>query len=281
MSAGPTARDPSSFVKSFTFGDGILDECRAVAAGASRLVPQFAAAARAVQACLQPGAETPAVLVAGWPVDRLSTAELKLAYLAFGNLVGQVVDQSRDFKNNAINDVAAQQGQTRGSRSQCSMPMHTDAAGNEIKHDITALLCVTPSRGDGQTPFVCVDQVYTELQDSHPEVLAILERGFFYKCTGGDDVMPYSKERIPVLRRTSEGEIESFFAEKYVDKSRLTAEEHFALQVFVQAAERQERHLDFSWRHGDALFWNNSRVLHGRRAYSDPTRHLLRLWVQR
>jgi len=125
-----------------------------------------------------------------------------------------------------------------------------------------------------------VEQVYEELQDSHPEVLERLARGFFYKGTGGDDVMPFSKQRVPTLRRTPEGRIESFFAEKYVDKDRLTDEDKFALRVFVEAAERQDRQLDVNWKSGDALFWNNWGALHGRRAYSDPARHLLRLWIK-
>lgn len=280
MAAGPEALEPNIFINSFSFGAGIVDECRALAADSSRLGPQLTAASKAVQACVQTGANAPCVFLAGWPVNELSLEELKRAYIAFGNYVGQVVDQSRDLGNNALNDVRAQEGQSRGSRSQCSMPMHTDAAGNEIKHEVNALLCVKPSLGDGQTPFACVEQVYQEIQDSHPEVLQILDRGFFYKPTGKDDVMLFAKQRVPVLRKNKAGCVESFFAEKYVDKSRLSAEESFALKVFVQAAERQEQHIEFNWRRGDALFWNNFRALHGRRQYSDPERHLLRLWVR-
>jgi len=266
------------FFNVFAFRSGIVEECRRLAADAGALGPQLGAAAEAVKALRDSSAGALGVVLAGWPVDELSEKDIRQAYVGFGNHVGRVVDQSRDLGNNAINDVHARPGELRGSRSQCSMPMHTDAAGNERHHEFNALLCVQPSAGDGQTPFASADQIYEDLRLSDPGALDILARGFFYRHPGGSDVMPFTQERVPALR-CSAGRVETFFAEKYVDKGRLTEVERAAMTKFVQAAENS-KHVDMNWFRGDAVFWHNHRTLHGRRAYTDPARRLLRLWVR-
>jgi len=266
------------FFKVFAFQSGIVEECQRLAADASDLGPQLGAAAEAVKALRDSSAEALGVMLTGWPIDKLSDDELRQAYVGFGKHVGSVVDQSRDLGNNAINDVHARPGEHRGSRSQCAMPLHTDAAGCEIHHEFNALLCVQPSVGDGQTPFVSAEEIYEDLRESNPRALDIVTKGFFYRHPGGNDVMPFTEERVPALR-FSEGRVETVFAEKYVDKERLTEEELVAMNAFIQAAKNCRRQVDVNWCRGDAAFWHNRRSLHGRRHFTDPARRLLRLWV--
>lgn len=142
--------------------------------------------------------------------------------------MGRVVNQSRALGNNALNDVHARPGEKRGSRSLCAMPVHTDAAGNDVHQEFNV--------------------------QSDPGALDILARGFFDRHPGGDDVMPFTQGRVPALR-FSAGRVGTVFAEKYVDKERLTEEERAAMNTSI-------RQMNVNWFRGDAAFWHNHRSLH-------------------
>lgn len=223
-------------------------------------------------------------VVAGWPVDDFSYEENVTAFCGVAAHLGEIVVQNHE--GHAVVDIRDEgmpySHLSRGYRSNKHLPFHTDGS------DLVGLLCLGEAASGGESLLVSVTQVFNVILEEKPEILEILERGFYHHRRGqhGAGENPLSEHRIPVFSFT-DGYLHSCYNRNpidWVEKEGVTlaAEEKAALDYLDSIIERPEMALETGLRKGDMQFLNNFVIFHSRTAYEDrgTRRHLVRLWLE-
>jgi hypothetical protein len=226
-------------------------------------------------------------LLRGFPVDRLSQAELEIVFWGVGLRLGRPVSQSvmGDRLGHVI-DVTAEDPHARAYRNPSELTPHTDPA------DMLSFLCIRPARRGGVSRFVSSLTIHEEIRRQRPDLLEILYRGFRYHRLGeqGPDDPPITPHRIPVFSE-KDGLVSCRYVRHYIEVAadedpdiEITPDEREALEYFEAQAARPDLHTEFTLAPGEAIFANNFTVMHARTGFedhSDPERkrHLLRLWL--
>jgi hypothetical protein len=224
-------------------------------------------------------------LIRGMDIERYNVQELKMALQVIGNHMGLVGPQEGRPKSigevRDVNPVDKSHYYHQGG----PLPMHMDPV------DVAGLLCIREAKHGGSSRIVSSITVHNEILKSHPDLLAILYRGYrqrrrdhrrnggpkltdFY-CPvfaelEGDVVCNYLPR--PILLTAQEGLVE------------FSREEREALEILDRTAAREDLCLKMDFQPGDIQFVNNRHIMHGRDDYEDHPelerrRLLLRLWV--
>lgn len=226
------------------------------------------------------------VVLAGLPVDRLSTEEMGYLYWGLGTHLGVGVSQSAmgDRLGHVI-DVSGKDPRQRAYRNSCELTLHTDLS------DIISLCSLRCAEQGGESLFASALAVHNEMLEKHPEELAILYRGFPYHRFGeqGPDQEPITPYRVPHFANV-EGQVSLRYVRQYIELAAdeagppLSDQERAALDTFDAIARRPDMAVEFMLEPGEAVFVNNLTVMHARRGFDDGAqteakRHLLRLWL--
>lgn len=228
------------------------------------------------------------VLLRGMPIDGLSREEAIRAYVGVashfgtplsqngkGHLVGHVIDLGRD----------ASDPKTRIYTTSIRQLFHTDSC------DIVGLLCLHPAKAGGASAIASSTAVVREMERRRPDLVAVLERPFWYDRKGE---VPEGKEpyyQMPVVHRHN-GQITVIYGRDFItaaqarfpDLPRLTDAQIEALDLFDALCESDAFRLDMDFRPGDVQLLHNHQILHARTDYEDwpepeRKRHLIRLWL--
>ena len=226
-------------------------------------------------------------LLRGFPVDRVSLAELEIIFWGIGLRLGRPVSQSvMGDRLGHVVDVTAEDPHARAYRNPNELTPHTDPA------DLLSFLCIRSARSGGVSHFVSSLTIHEEIRRERPDLLEILYRGFRYHRLGeeGPDDPPITPHRLPVFSQR-DGLISCRYVRQYIEVAadedpdiEITPDEREALEYLEAQAARPELRIEFTLAAGEAIFANNFTVMHARTAFedhSDPAqkRHLLRLWL--
>ena len=226
-------------------------------------------------------------IVRGFPVERLSEAEIELVFWGFGLRLGRPVSQSvMGERLGHIVDVTDRDPNARAYRNRSELTPHTDPA------DILSFLCLRPARSGGVSRFVSSMTVHEELRRTRPDLLERLHTGFRYhrlgeQAPGRPDITPH---RVPVFSER-DGVLSCRYVRQYIEVAaaedpdiELSPADREALDLLERLAADPELHVEFTLAPGEAIMANNFTVMHARSSFvdhdePDRRRHLLRLWL--
>ena len=167
--------------------------------------------------------------------------------------------------------------QTLGN-TMLAVPPHTDEAYRAVPPGILVLFCVRPALAGGETVLVDGFQIAETLRREDPEAFALLARVRqpFHRIHDGTIDQ---RTRAPVLVLDDAGALVGFrFHTRTAAPLDLPAEliepvyaANHRLSALMTAAENQVR---FSLAPGEAVLFDNHRVMHSRRPFDDPERFL-------
>ena len=230
-------------------------------------------------------------VLAGFPVDALDAEEIRLAYAGvcahLGQMVVQngrgermvdVIDKGRDYSH-----------ASRGYEGHARLPFHTDGTkGETLPVHYAALLCRETAASGGLSALASGVTLYATLQQRHPELVPVLQRGFHHHRQGdhGENEPPISRERIPVFS-FHDGYLRVRYNRNNAEWSQhagvvIEDEERRALEAADAILDEPGFALSMGLEPGDLQIINNFTVLHARTEYDDAPerkRHLLRLWI--
>ncbi|WP_083975451.1 TauD/TfdA family dioxygenase [Kitasatospora mediocidica] len=181
------------------------------------------------------------------------------------------------------NLLVAASGPSASERDDQGLGPHTDRSGFPGSPRVLALLCVRPALYGGESLLVSGHAVHDRLLAGRPGVLQQLYQDFDFGR--GPDF-----ERIhPVFRRTADGlrvQYNRYWIGRGQDESGVpfTPAQAAALEAFDEVLADPRMVVRLRLRRGDLLLLDNTVVLHGRTAFTDPPlqgspRCLARVWA--
>jgi alpha-ketoglutarate-dependent taurine dioxygenase len=224
-------------------------------------------------------------ILAGVPVGRYDRDQNLALFAVVGAHLGRVVDQTANGSKveDIIDRGLPMDRKTRGYMGTHGIGFHTDGS------DFAGLFCLETAAAGGQSVLVSATSVYNTLLAERPDLLAVLERGFYHHRRGEEarGEPPVTRARIPVFQ-VHEGLVHCCYNRnppEWLEAAGLRYEpaEVEALDYLDSVLARPELQLQMELRPGDMQFVNNYNILHGRTGYRDTPgrkRHLLRLWFQ-
>ena len=167
--------------------------------------------------------------------------------------------------------------QTLGN-TMLKVPPHTDEAYRAVPPGILVLFCVRPAASGGESVLVDGFQIADKLRQEDPEAFALLARVRqpFHRIHDG---RVDQRTRAPVLVLDDRGELVGFrFHTRTAAPLDLPSElvepvyaANHRLSALMTAPENQLR---FTLGSGEAVLFDNHRVMHSRRPFDDPRRFL-------
>ena len=188
-------------------------------------------------------------------------------YLALASSLGEVVSEERIALRSGAHAYVAKSGR---------VPLHTD----HPEVGVIGWLCERQDAEDGASLLLDTRPIVTALSEREREVLRLVE----LECpplSGGPPT-----ERWPVLRPS--GGLDAVFCSPWLRSARAFDGHQEALDQFRQLISAHAKAgigkgamIDLRLAKGEALFVDNRRILHGRRAIAEASpRQLLRLWIR-
>jgi alpha-ketoglutarate-dependent taurine dioxygenase len=229
-------------------------------------------------------------LLKGFPVERWSEDDAKLAYWGIGLHTGVARTQNpaSEVMNNVRDEGAAYKaanGKSRGYNTNAGLDFHMDSA------DVVALLCRRTAKTGGESIVASTIAVAEELKRRRPDLYEVLKQPFHHHYQGSQDPVqpPYYVQ--PII-----GSDPEHFAMRVNRKNIVAAERDFpeVARVAPQQWEAldllEEIMADPRWcfrmqlEQGDLQLVNNYVIVHSRTPFedfeeADRKRHLLRLWL--
>lgn len=230
-------------------------------------------------------------VLAGWPVDRFSFEENRMAYALIGAHFGTNVVQNGAGERlvEVTNKDKPYNEKSRGYHSDAYLPFHTDATKGEAQPvHIVGLMCLEAAESGGLSAIASAASLHRTVAEERPDLLPILERGFRHHRRGQQlpGELPLSVEPIPVFS-VFNGALHCRYNRNPINWARKEGEIHTAQDIealdFVDAVlARPDFPLAMELRKGDMQFIANYAILHSRTQYRDAPdrkRLLLRLWL--
>ncbi len=224
-------------------------------------------------------------LITGWPVEAHTYDENVAAYAVIASHLGEIKIQNYEgeWVVDVTDDNKPYSHTSRGYQSNALLPFHSDGA------DISGLLGLGEAARGGETILVSALTVYNVIAAERPDLLEILERGFYHhrRRQHPEGENPVSAHRIPVFAFHG-GLLHSCYNRNPIEWVRhegmdLNDHEIEALDVVDAIVARPDLQLPVTIRKGDMLFFNNFTALHSRTEFEDGAerkRHLVRLWLE-
>lgn len=229
-------------------------------------------------------------LLKGFPVDRWSEEDCKLAYWGMGLHAG--VARTQNPASQYMNDVRdegaaykAANGRSRGYNTKAGLDFHMDSA------DVVALLCRRTARSGGESLVASTIAVADEVARRRPDLLEVLKQPYYHHYQGSQDPLQPPYYACPII-----GSDPEHFTMRVNRKNIVAAERDFPElpRVTPQQWEAidllEEIMADPRWcfrmrlEQGDMQLVNNYVIVHSRTPFEDfeepdRKRHLLRLWL--
>ncbi len=170
----------------------------------------------------------------------------------------------RDRNNSMVKGARYHQTREGGS-------IHTDNVNVPFKWEYLVLSCLSPAMSGGENILVNALLVHKILKQKHPDVLAILEKNFYWEQRGVAD----ATYEAPVIIYNQKGEPEFRHLRPYMESahiklnSPLTAEQMYALDTLDSILEHSENQYRHTFKAGEILLTHDAQVLHGRTCFSD------------
>ncbi|MPW23217.1 hypothetical protein GCT13_42260 [Paraburkholderia sp. CNPSo 3157] len=227
-------------------------------------------------------------LLKGFPVDRWTEEETRLAYWGMSLHMGVARTQNRASEVlNDVRDVGSTYKTTngRGYNTSASLDFHMDSS------DVVGLLCRRTARSGGESKVVSSLAVYEEVMRRRPDLAQVLRGPFYYSYQGAQDPAQRPWYCCPIV-----GSEPEWFAMRlnrknviaaqrdFDDVPRLTAAQTEALDLLDELMPDPRFCFSMWLERGDLQLLNNYVTIHSRTSFEDHEdfdmkRHLLRLWL--
>ncbi len=192
-----------------------------------------------------------------------------------GNVLGETLIQNeagerailvydRDRNNSMLKGARYHQTREGGT-------IHTDNVNVPYKWEYLVLACIAPAMAGGENILVNALIVHKILKEKHPDVLAILEKNFFWEQRGVAD----ATYEAPIIIYNKKGEPEFRHLRPYMESAHLkldrplTDEQMYALDTLDAILEHSDNQYRHSFSAGEILLTHDAQVLHGRTCFSD------------
>jgi alpha-ketoglutarate-dependent taurine dioxygenase len=229
-------------------------------------------------------------LLKGFPVDRWSEEDTKLAYWGMGLHTGVARTQNpaSQFMNDVRDEGAqykAANGRSRGYNTKAGLDFHMDSG------DIVGLLCRRTARSGGESLVASTIAVAEELKRRRPDLHAVLQQPFHHHYQGSQDPLQPGYYACPII-----GSDPEHFTMRVNRKNIVAAERDFpevprvtplqweAIDLLEQIMADPRFCFAMRLEQGDLQLVNNYVIVHSRTPFedfeeADRKRHLLRLWL--
>jgi alpha-ketoglutarate-dependent taurine dioxygenase len=227
-------------------------------------------------------------LLKGFPVDRWSEADTRLAYWGMGLHMGVARTQDRASEIlNDVRDIGSTYKTTngRGYNTNASLDFHMDSC------DVVGLLCRRAARHGGESKVVSSIAVFAEIQRRRPDLAQVLREPFYFSYQGAQDPSQPPTYCCPIIgnhpdcfaMRTNRKNIVAAQRD-FEDVPRLSAEQNEALDLLDTLMTDPRFCFSMSLERGDLQLLNSYVTIHSRTGFedyedADLKRHLLRLWL--
>ena len=194
---------------------------------------------------------------------------------AMAGLIGAINTAAYD----AVYELKPDPGAHVFGNSQQDIPPHTDEAYLHNPTGILVLYCIRPAREGGDSVLVDGFQIASRLREQHPDSFEALCR----YPQAYHRIVPEAgldhRSRSPALRLDECGQLVGFrFHSRAMAPIDLPGDParhlHLANFRLNQLALDEANQVRFRLQPGEAVFFDNHRVMHARKAFSDPERHL-------
>ena len=159
------------------------------------------------------------------------------------------------------------------------VPPHTDEAYLHTPTGILVLYCINPARDGGESILVDGFQIATRLREQDPDAFDVLCRvpQANHRIVPGEGLDHRTRNRA--LNIDENGNLVGF---RFHPRSMapidvagdLARQLHSANHQLSKLMFDESNQLCFQLEAGDAVFFDNHRVMHSRKAFTDPERHL-------
>ena len=229
-------------------------------------------------------------LLKGFPVDRWSEDDAKLAYWGMGLHTG--VARTQNPASQYMNDVRdegavykAANGRSRGYNTKAGLDFHMDSG------DIVGLLCRRTARTGGESMVASTIAVAEEVKRRRPDLYEVLKQPYYHHYQGSQDPVqpPYYVQPIigsdpeHFCMRVNRKNIVA--AERdFPEVARVSPEQWEALDLLEEVMADPKFCCSMRLEQGDLQLVNNYVIVHSRTPFedfdeADRKRHLLRLWL--
>jgi hypothetical protein len=227
-------------------------------------------------------------LVKGFPIDRWSEDEARLAYWGMGLYMGAARTQNR--ASQFMNDVRDEGGGYkvkggRGYNTNASLDFHCDSC------DVVGLLCRRAAKSGGESKIVSSIALRDEIARRRPDLIEVLQGAWYHSYQGAQAPGEPPYYMCPIL-----GNDPVHFAMRANRKNVMAAQRDFpevprltpaqieALDLLDQLMADPSLCFSMWLERGDMQLLNSYVTLHSRtdfQDYDDPSlkRHLFRLWI--
>jgi hypothetical protein len=227
-------------------------------------------------------------LIKGFPVDRWSEADTRLAYWGMSLYMGVARTQNR--ASEIINDVRDTGASYkvkggRGYNTNAGLDFHQDSC------DVVALLCRRTAKRGGTSKVISSMALRDEVQRRRPDLIPVLQGTWFHSYQGTQDPIQPPYYRCPIF-----GNDPQYFCARSNRKNtdaaqrdleeipRLSTAQSEALDLLDQLMPSDALCFTMELEMGDMQLLNNYVTLHSRTPFEDhedpdQKRHLLRLWL--
>jgi hypothetical protein len=227
-------------------------------------------------------------LLKGFPVDRWSEADTRLAYWGMGLYMG--VGRTQNRASEIINDVRDTGANYkvkggRGYNTNAGLDFHQDSC------DVVALLCRRTAKSGGTSKVISSIALRDEVQRLRPDLVPVLQQTWYHSYQGTQDPAQPPYYRCPIVgddpahfcARTNRKNTDAAQRD-FDDVPRLTPAQVEALDLLDQLMPSDKLCYSMELAQGDLQLLNNYVTLHSRTPFEDfdepdQRRHLLRLWL--
>lgn len=224
----------------------------------------------------------------GFPVDRWTESDCRIAYWGMGLFLG--VARTQNKASDILNDVRDAGGNYKGANGRgyntnAELDFHCDSC------DVVALLCRRTAKEGGASKIVSSKALVAEFARRRPDLVDTLRGDFYYSYQGAQDPSQPPFYKIPLL-----GSVDAPFAFRINRKNvnaaqrdfpevpRLSQQQVEALDLIDELLEDPKLLFSMWFEKGDLQLLNNYTVVHSRTSFldydaHDEKRHLIRLWM--
>ncbi len=197
--------------------------------------------------------------------------ELKRLVRAVGARGGQCTDQKFSFTEVKVDPAAVARTRKATAYSRTHLPLapHTDSSYLPTPHQLVAFQCVVADARGGENAMVPVDTVLDRLSEREREILS-------------QPIFPFSRGNFPVLARDRSGANIRYYRRQIdqavADGAVIPAEALASLDRLDTILDNEANAFPFKLGEGDAVIFNNTKVLHARRGFPEQSnRELFRI----
>ena len=198
--------------------------------------------------------------------------------IGIANMAGQIGPLAAAAYNPIFDLKPQENAHTLGNSTQV-VPPHTDESYLHTPTGILVLYCINPAKDGGESTLVDGFHLATRLREQDPDAFDLLSRvpQAYHRIVPGEGLDHRTRNRA--FNVDENGNLVGF---RFHPRSMapidvagdLARRLHQANAALCRLMLDKRNQLDFQLEAGDAVFFDNHRVMHARQGFADPDRHL-------